>query len=90
MCRLEAQAGRALEYAVVRYEWDSEAESGRRNPAIGVVLALGESVADPCALGAQLGVDRDELVAGVHDLDGGDLGVELAVRAAPQPRRRAP
>jgi hypothetical protein len=41
---LEIEARYVAEDPVVGDEWDAEAQSGRGDPAVGVVLALGESV----------------------------------------------
>jgi hypothetical protein len=62
---------------VVGDEWDPESDRGRGDPAVRVVLALRESVADRGAVGAQLGAYRHELGAGVDDLRALDLAVEL-------------
>src|SRR5579864_6205233 len=74
--RFEREVGYGLKDRVVRDEWDPESDRGRRDPAVGGVLALRESVADRGAVGAQLGADRHELGAGVDNLRALDLAVE--------------
>ena len=88
--RFEREAGYGLEDGVVGDEWDPESDRGRGDPAVRVVLALCESVADRGAVGAQLGAYRHELGAGVDDLCALDLAIELSIRASPQPRWIAP
>jgi len=63
--RFECEAGYGLEDCVVGDERDPETDCGRGDPAVGVVLALRESVTDRGAIGAQLGTDRHELGAGM-------------------------
>src|ERR1700677_472770 len=75
--RFACEAGYGLEDCVVGDERDPETDRGRGDPAVGVVLALRESVTDRGAVGPQLGTDRYELGAGVDDLRAPDLAVEL-------------
>jgi hypothetical protein len=59
--RFEREAGYGLEGGVVGDERDPESDRDRGDPAVGVVLALSESVADRGTISAQLGADRHEL-----------------------------
>ncbi len=88
--RVEREAGNVAEDSVVGDERDPKAQCGSGDPAVGVVLALGERMAGGLAVGSKLGVDEYELGAGVNDLGLMDLGVELELpRCAPAVTERA-
>ena len=74
MRRLELEAPGVLEDSIVRDEWDAEAERGRGDPAISVLLALAERVTDPHAIGAQTRVGATSSSSEVDHLDHGNLG----------------
>jgi len=87
---LELQARRVLEDAVVRDEGDVEAKRGGGDPAVGVMVALAEGMADVLAGDAQLGVGANQVVAGVDDLGAGDSCLEMAhARATPASKKGA-
>lgn len=79
--RLEHEARGPFKDPIVGDQRNTEPKSGSRDPAIGVVLALAQGVTDPLAGDAKLGVDADEVAAGVHDLGASDLSLH-----APKPR----
>jgi len=75
--RFEHEAGYGFEDGVVGDERDSDPDCGRGDPAVSVVLALGECMADRDTIRAQLCTYRYELRASVYDLRALDLCVEL-------------
>ena len=86
---LETEAGDGSEDAVVGDERQAEANRCGRDPAIGVVLALSQSVARVGARGSKPGVDLDEFGSCVNDFDAPKLCLELEhARLAPAAAQR--
>lgn len=73
---LEDQARGVAEDAVVGDQWDAQANRGRCDPAIGVVVPLCERVSRTMAVHSQLGVDPHELWARMNDLDLGEFSID--------------
>lgn len=79
---LEDQPRRILEDAVVGHQRDAEAQCGGGDPAVGVVFALAQGMADTLTGNAELDVGPDEVVAGVDYLGAGDLSLESTQASA--------
>lgn len=75
--RFKQEPGGVVEDAVVGDQRDVEAEGSGCDPAIGVVLALAEGMADAFAVDAKAGIGEHEVGAGVDGLGHRDAGFEL-------------
>jgi hypothetical protein len=87
---LQFEAWHAAENSIVGDKRQAKPDRGCGDPAICVVRLMGQGMPRRSAVGAQLGVDEDELRSAVHHLNVGELALELdQPGSAPAPQQRS-